>query len=397
MSIHPRGGGYIVRWRFNGKQHSKKFDRKRDAQAFEAKQRTLIQSNSFTPPARARITVEALADEWFSTRTVSPRTLHDYQEVWTNLIAPTWSTTRVENIRPDAITSWVSTLAKRFSPARVNKAFTVFKQLLDFAVMGERLESNPATRAKTLAGRGFLPRPLTEKAHRYLTANEVRHLAAQDSTLTTMILTMAYTGLRFGEVTALRVRDVDVLRSRVHVLRAFSEVNGRLVPGPPKSGLAREVPTPRFLRELLQERVTSATSPDDLVFLAKKGGPFRNKTFRRLFDAAVAASGLPRLTPHDLRHTYASLSIHAGVGPKALQEAMGHADIRLTMNTYAGLFEADRNDHADRLDALAREASVEECSPNVPQSGENGQKSWSRLGDLNPGPTHYECVALPLS
>ncbi len=217
------------------------------------------------------------------------------------------------------------------------------------------------------------------------------------TTIELMILTMAFTGLRFGEVTALRVRDVNILHSRIHVTRAIQDVGGHLIIGSPKSGKPRQIPLPETIKTRLQERLASIGEPDALVFTAQKGGVIRQKAWRRAFNQAVEDSGLERLTPHDLRNTYAALSIHAGVGPKALQEAMGHSDIRLTMDLYAGLFDEDRNDHAARLDALAEAAIESQCSPNVPQSGQRNPDSPSRLGDLNPGPTHYECVALPLS
>ena len=397
MSIHRRDGGYIVRWRDGTRQRSKRFDRKRDAQAFEAQQKTAIQSNSYTKPERARIHLSQLAEEWFATRQVSERTLHDYREIWRNTIEPTWGQVRLELIKPDAINSWISSLSKQYSPARVTKAFTVFKQILDLAVMGERLSTNPASRAKSLAGRGLMPKQQVLKTHRHLSAEDVIHLAAQNPRIELLILTMAFTGLRFGEVTALRVRDINILHSRIHVTRAVQDVAGHLSFGPPKSGQARQVPLPDMLKELLKERLASIGDPDALVFTAHKGGVIRQKAWRKAFNRAVEDSGLERLTPHDLRNTYAALCIHAGVGPKALQEAMGHSDIRLTMDLYAGLFDEDRSDHAARLDAVAKAAIESKCSPDVPQNEEENQKTPSRLGDLNPGPTHYECVALPLS
>ncbi len=80
------------------------------------------------------------------------------------------------------------------------------------------------------------------------------------------------------------------------------------------------------------------------------------------FDKVAIANGLEGLTPLDLRRTYASLSIQAGVGPKALQAAMGHSDIRLTMDVYASLFEEDKDDHAARLSAAAKGAFSEKGS-----------------------------------
>ncbi len=108
------------------------------------------------------------------------------------------------------------------------------------------------------------------------------------------------------------------------------------------------------------------------------------------FDKVAIANSLEGLTPLDLRRTYASLSIQAAVSPKALQEAMGHSDIRLTMDVYASLFEEDKDDQATRLSVTAKRAFSEKCSQNVRMSTENKPNTWSRLGDSNSEPTHYE-------
>ena len=136
----------------------------------------------------------------------------------------------------------------------------------------------------------------------------------------------------------------------------------------------------------------------DFLFTAVKGGPIRYRTWRKsFFDPAIQTANLTGFTPHCLRKTYASLSIQAGVNPKQLQDALGHSDIRLTMDLYTSLYEADRDGHAARLSEAAESVFSEKCSQNVRNQGPQSQDLPSRLGDLNPGPTHYECVALPLS
>ena len=71
---------------------------------------------------------------------------------------------------------------------------------------------------------------------------------------------------------------------------------------------------------------------------------------------------------------------------------MGHSDIRLTMDIYASLFEEDRDDHGSRLSDAAEEAFSKKCSQNVRILPKNKPETWSRLGDSNSGPTHYESV-----
>src|SRR6202042_3170855 len=113
----------------------------------------------------------------------------------------------------------------------------------DHAARSGRIRSNPA--------RGLgLPRP-TRRDYVYLTHGQVLALAAEAGRGRLLILLLAYTGLRWGEATALRVCDIDLDRRRIDVSRAFSDVGGRVVLGTPKSHQSRAVPIPRFLaREL---------------------------------------------------------------------------------------------------------------------------------------------------
>lgn len=126
-----------------------------------------------------------------------------------------------------------------------------------------------------------------------------------------LILVLGYCGLRWGEASALRVRDADLLRGRLQVRRSIAEVNGRLIYGTTKTHATRTVPVPARLCALLPQHM-AGKGPDGLLFTAPKGGPLRVGGFRRqVFDRAVGAAGMDGLTPHDLRHTAASLAVSA--------------------------------------------------------------------------------------
>jgi integrase len=137
---------------------------------------------------------------------------------------------------------------------------------------------------------------------------------------------------------ALRVGSLDRRRRRLRVSAAVVEVRGQLVEGTPKTHQQRAVPLPRFLIDELAAHV-EGRSGDDLVFTTSAGAPLRNTNFRRRhWDKAVKASGLDGLTPHDLRHTAASLAVGAGANVKAVQQMLGHASAAMTLDVYAGLF-----------------------------------------------------------
>ena len=163
-------------------------------------------------------------------------TQHRYQG-----IIDTWiEQTSIGNMQVGKVThldvqAWVN--AQDCASASVVKHHRVLSQVLDLAVRDRRIPSNPATGVN-------LPR-VAHKKRRYLTAAEVERLAAAAGQWRMVVLLLAYTGLRWGEMAALRVSDVDMLRRRVHVTRSVTVVDGRFVWGEPKSHEHRWVPVPQ--------------------------------------------------------------------------------------------------------------------------------------------------------
>ncbi|WP_375474813.1 tyrosine-type recombinase/integrase [uncultured Jatrophihabitans sp.] len=176
--------------------------------------------------------------------------------------------------------------------------------VLGLAVRDRRLPSNPALGTD-------LPR-IQKRRRRYLAAHEVESLAAAagpDGRL--VILVLAYCGLRWCELAALRVGSIDFLRRRLFISESMTEVHGRLVWGTPKSYEARSVRIPGLIDDLAAQ--VADKKRDDLVFTTATGSPLRNRNARRAwFDAAAAEIGAAGLTQHELRHTAASLAVSAG-------------------------------------------------------------------------------------
>ena len=239
---------------------------------------------------------------------------------------------------------------------------------LDHATRSGRIRSNPA--------RGLgLPRP-QRRDYVYLTHGQVLALAAEAGRGRLLILLLACTGLRWGEATALRVRDIDLDRRRVDVRRAFSDVGGRVILGTPKSHQSRTVPLPRFLAAELAAAVAGKHA-DQLVFTAPGGSVLRLPNWRRsVFMPARRRAGLSdRFRVHDLRHTAASLmSFQAGYPPKMLQEIMGHASITTTLGLYGHLYPGEMDRYADRLnEAAGMTDAADDAAIMRPDDDEDGQ------------------------
>ncbi len=176
-----------------------------------------------------------------------------------------------------------------------------------------------------------------------------------------LVLLLAYTGIRWGEATALRVKDIDVAKGRLHIHANAVEVHGQIHVGTTKSHKGRLVPVPAFLVEQLV--VATAGSPrDGLVFSARDGGFMRRTRTsdgsKSWFKTALAKAELPLMTIHDLRHTAASLAVQSGANVKTIQRMLGHTSAAMTLDVYSDLFEEDLDAVAGALDRAAKKVGV---------------------------------------
>lgn len=155
--------------------------------------------------------------------------------------------------------------------------------ILDVAVRDRRILSNPA--------RGVtLPRK-QRKGHSYLTHEQVHKLANEAGSRGALVLTLAYTGLRWGEVAALRIRSIDFERRRINVTENTVEVSGVIHVGAPKTHKSRTVPLPRFLHSHLRDqaaqrsqRTCSSRGQMATTCAERAQAPVRSRGSRLPFD-----------------------------------------------------------------------------------------------------------------
>ncbi|MFB8145997.1 tyrosine-type recombinase/integrase [Microbacterium sp. NPDC056003] len=234
----------------------------------------------------------------------------------------------------------------------VIRCFGILAAILDIAVRDRRLADNPARGVKLPKKR---PKPRV-----YLTHRQVSELA-QHARYPEVIYFLAYTGLRWGEATGLRVRDVDLNRRRVTVYENAVLVNGQMHVGSPKTHASRAVRYPEFLDPVIRPLLAGKDSmnllfgdgTDYLRLPNSRDGWFAKAVKRAQRDDPT----FPRVTPHDLRHTAASLAISAGANVKAVQRMLGHASAAMTLDTYADLFDDDLDAVATAL-SQARNRSI---------------------------------------
>ncbi|MBM4640462.1 tyrosine-type recombinase/integrase [Rhodococcus hoagii] len=355
------GRRYMVRYRTPDRGQTKKrgFRTKRDAEAFAATVEVEKLNGSYVAPALGRITVGELGADWLARKQidVKPSSYNSLETAWRVHVEPRWGRARIADIDLDSVERWITDLVRAGKGATVViRAYGALAGILDSAVKSKRLASNPARGVENL------PRK-QRKARVYLSHEQVQALAEEAGRHETLVYVLAYCGLRWGEAIALRVNHLDLLRKRLTVVDNAVQVNGEIHVGTPKSHIHRSVPVPAFLVEMLAVQC-QGRGRGDLVFPSRHGGHLlRPVSFTGWFTKAVERSGVPRLTPHDLRHTAASLAVSAGVNVKALQRMLGHASAAMTLDTYADLFDDDLEAVGTALDDARSRSSVPKACP----------------------------------
>jgi len=271
-------------------------------------------------------------------------TVEDYRSIITVHLLPAFGEMRLEDVSVAAVEAFQAELAKRehhgrpITPRTRNKVLNVLHGVFARAKKVWALPLNPAAEIERH------PDSSSGDIEVY-SPEEVWALvrAAADERDAAVFLTAAFTGLRMGELRALRWRDVDFPRSVIRIRSSYAA--GEL--SVPKSGKVRSVPMVDEVAQALarlSERATG-TGDDDLVFGEESGTWLNDDRLRRRCEAAMKAAGLRRLRFHDLRHTFGSLAI-TRADIVEVQAWMGHADIQTTMRY---LHYRDRSDAAGRL------------------------------------------------
>jgi integrase len=238
-------------------------------------------------------------------------------------------------------------MSARRGPGTVRIAYSVLARILDDAVRDRLLASNPARGVK-------LPK-LPPRRNTYLTAVQLQRLADESGRYKSLVLVLGVGGLRLGEAAALRVCDVDFLRRRVELRRNAVKVGSGFVVGSLKSHKNRTVVLPAFVVDELA-RACEGKNRDELIWPSPRGGYISGPSLWKTSWLAMAVARcqkvdptFPRVTPHDLRHTAASLAISAGANPKVVQRMLGHASAAMTLDVYADLFESDLDSVAENV------------------------------------------------
>lgn len=344
------GRRYRVRYRTPDRRQTDKrgFKTKRDAHDFAATVEVEKLTGSYVPPSAGRITVGELAPEWITRHSPhwKPSWATRVDSIWRTHLKPRWNRTPIADIRPSDVQAWISGIDRK--PSTLADIHAVLAGILDDAAADRRITVNPARQGVRTPPRH------EERPKNFLTHAQVRSLA-DAAKHPTIVWLLATSGLRWGEMAALRPLDLDVGNSHITVARSASKVDNTTVIGAPKSGRPRDVElSPQVMKLVAAE--ADGKAADELIWQRpRRGGPLRPPTTSHWFGAAVRRCQetdptFPTISVHELRHTAASILIAEGVDPKELQNHLGHTSAALTMDRYGHLMPHKRGTIGHALD-----------------------------------------------
>jgi integrase len=342
--LYGKGMQYRARYvDTGGKEHTRRFKYKADAKDW-LKQITRGGAD-IAPPVTGEWTVAQQFSQWIRKADIAQTTRATRQHTWRAHVSDKWGDLQLTKVSPPDVKAWVADLVDAGTGVpTIENALGVLRMVLKDAVDDGRLIRNPCE--------GINAPKRQHNSRAYLTHQQVEQLATAAREVDGLVIRLlAYTGLRWGEMAALTVGSVDMLRRRLQITEAVAEADGRLEWKSPKDHERRSVPFPAFLADELGKQMVGK-GRDDLLFSASKGGPLRVSHWRpRVFNPARdSLEDFPNVTPNDLRHTAASLAVSAGGNVLALARMLGHEDPSLTLRTYADLFDSDLDALADVLD-----------------------------------------------
>ncbi|MEW5808561.1 MAG: site-specific integrase [Actinomycetota bacterium] len=310
------------------------FSTRLDAEGWLANERRKIELETWTPPAqraaeeKARsVTVGEYAASWIEDRNVKPRTRSAYRDTLRLHIAPRLGNIAVKNLTGDAVRAWYASLGTDHV-RRNSHAYGLLHAVCATAVADGLLAVNPCSIPRAM-------NPPRKREPTILSVSEVAALAdaIRPQRLRALVLLSAWCGVRWGEVSELRRKDIGEDCEVLFVGRAVTRRDGVYRVDTPKSGKGRPVVIPPHIREDVQEHLDAyvAPGPESLLFPAAKGGHMNDRVFsREYFAKALKAIGREGVRVHDLRHFAGTQTARVGNLVETMGR-LGHSTVKASL------------------------------------------------------------------
>ena len=362
-------GRYTAGYDANGKPITKNVLGRTQAEVKE-KLRAAIESSKQLDPVKAgSYTLEQWLKQWYSIY-VEPQVRYSTKEFYHNAIdhhiIPKLGNVKLEKLTMLQIQSFYNELLKSgrvqkpnrpelhdrsLSPRMVQSVHVVLNKALEHAVEEKLILTNPAKKCKipknTNRQMKILPEAMIGP---YLSA------AKEHGVLAPMYLELT-TGLRRGELLALRWEDLDVQNHTLSINKSVARQDGKLAVSTPKTpNSIRTVLLPEDTVKILTEEHERHPANPYLFPSPRTGEMWDPDAFRRLHDRILKEIGAEHVRFHDMRHTFATLSLKSGVDIRTLSETLGHFSAGFTLSTYVHSTPGMKQSAADAIGKTIRDA-----------------------------------------
>lgn len=344
---------------FTGKQKRttrRGFKTQKEAKKAERELLLSIEENGFTDHS-GKPTFKEVADLWLESyeTTVKPTTYQNTKNYLNAIIENHFKEIRIDSVSVAMMQKIVINLSKKY--VAYLSQLSIINRVFKYAVHLDIIQTNPVDR---------IIRPKQQKPRKEkiaLTKEELKQfltLAKKDArpVLYTAWHTLAYTGLRRGELLGLEWSDIDFENKTISINKTLVTVNGSLYTQSPKTKrstrtISLDDATIQVLKnwklEQKKQFFKNGVKSKDIVITNIKGSYLDFAYFREELKKFLSTHNLKRFSVHSLRHTHASLLFEAGIEPKTISDRLGHSNIQTTLNMYTHLNDKQRSDVADRL------------------------------------------------
>lgn len=306
------------------------------------------------------ITVQEYMEQWLEDihkSTVKLSSYKTYRGLLDRYIIPGLGRIKLQSLTPQHVQAFYSKKLKDgLSPKTINDVHGLLHKALSNAVKWNTIPRN-VCEAVTL------PR-VARKEKAVLTAEQARYLLKEmkDHRLEALFTLAIVTGMREGELLALRWQDIDFSGCSLQVMRTVRYIKGYgYVEAEPKTVKSRrKIMLPFFAVEVLalhktrqeEQRRENANVWVDrgLVFATAEGNYIALTTLRRALNGVLKQAGLPHIRFHDLRHSAATILLSRGTHPKVVQEILGHSQVSMTLDVYSHVLPSMQEDVTRRWD-----------------------------------------------
>jgi integrase len=319
------------------------FETEREADKWLTVVESEIIKGEWAAPEAGEVELGEYGQRWIAERKLAPRTRENYEDLFRLHIRPRLGSLTLGTIKPQTIRTWRKRLLDDgVQEPQAVKSYCVLRAIMNTAIKEDGIIRENPCRIKGYDRYHTPERPAATVAQVYALAGAV------PARFSALILVAAFSGLRWGELAALRRSDVDLTAGTVKVPRKLAALRDRLEFGPPKSDAGnRTVALPAAALAALRPHMLTHVAADQgaLVFTGGKGKPLCTSNFRRAVKWAqvLKAAGMPEgFTFHDLRHTGNNLAASSGASTRELMHRMGHSSMRAALIYQHATSERDR-------------------------------------------------------